>query len=317
MRCIVTGEIRADTPEEHVRQAAAAELIERLGYRRENMRLELPIQMGSSANKRADIAIFPSGVPHHQDNAYVIVECKRADVSDSVFESAVEQLKSYMSACNNSHFGMVIAGRRRVCFREIKHPDGRYERVQIHDLPHAAAQRARFTYVDSASSPQRHHSPQHAVPVTAPQFTPQPPHPLPPQPQVLAAPLPRVGTTSKSAVPAIALGGVLAVVLLGGGCVALFLLRGGSAAQADTPHGSWTPERPPERWTATVVVSEAKKYGIVRSAPSSIAPITGRVSNGATVDVLESRAPGKTWYKVRASSDVGLVEGWMHTDILR
>lgn len=122
MQCVVTGEHREDTPEERVRQQIAYELIYKYGYRREDMRLELAVQMGSNANKRADIAIFPPGAPHRQDEAYIIVECKRADISDAAFEMAKEQLKSYMAACNNAHFGMAVAGDRRTCLREIKHP---------------------------------------------------------------------------------------------------------------------------------------------------------------------------------------------------
>lgn len=156
MKCVVTGEERQDYPEEFVRQAIARELMQRYGYRREHMCLELPIQMGSSRDKRADIAIFRPETDRAQltqHNAYIIIECKRADVSDSGFESAKEQLKSYMTVCDNCHFGMVVAGNRRVCYREIKQ-DGHFERVEIPDIPAAMIPRPRFTVVDS--SPQQH-----------------------------------------------------------------------------------------------------------------------------------------------------------------
>ena len=153
MKCVLTGVERRETPEELVRQAVARDLIHRYGYRREDMRFELPIQMGSSSGKRADIAIFRPETDRSQltqHNAYIIVECKRADVYRSGFEAAKEQLKSYMAACNNSHFGMVIAGDRRVCFRELKNADGHFENVEVDDIPYASAPRAHFTVVGSS-----------------------------------------------------------------------------------------------------------------------------------------------------------------------
>jgi type I restriction enzyme M protein len=121
-------------PEEHVRQAFARELVERYGYRLEDMRAELPVKMGR-ATKYADIALFRDRAPHEQHDAYMIIECKRADVSNLGFEEAVKQLKSYMAACHNCHFGMVVAGARRVCFRDQKGLDGRYDSVPVPDIP--------------------------------------------------------------------------------------------------------------------------------------------------------------------------------------
>src|SRR4051812_42790983 len=154
MKCVVTGVERKGTPEELVRQAIALELMQRYGYRREDMRLELPVQMGSSSDRRADIAIFRPETDrsqYTQHNAYVIVECKRADVPRSGFETAKEQLKSYMVACSNAHYGMVVAGSRRACFREIKNVDGRYEIVEIDDIPHAMVPRAQINCAGRAS----------------------------------------------------------------------------------------------------------------------------------------------------------------------
>ncbi len=219
MKCVVTGVERKGTPEELVRQAIALELMQRYGYRREDMRLELPVQMGSSSDRRADIAIFrpeTDRAQYTQHNAYVIVECKRADVPRSGFETAKEQLKSYMVACSNAHYGMVVAGNRRACFREIKNADGRYEIVEIDDIPHAMVPRAQFTVVGTSPirSSQPRASPYEAQPRQAPSLS-----------------------TSRSArSPGRSsfrvLGAALAVVLLGGICGAMLARRARSGATA-------------------------------------------------------------------------------------
>jgi hypothetical protein len=127
-----------------------------------------------SATKLADIAVFSAGSAHTQDNIYIIIECKSTDASDSEFDRAIAQLKSYMAPSHNCHFGMAVAG-RRVCFREIKRPDGSYEFSLIPDLPHATAPRARFTYVDSSGAAAG--PPQISAPQTFPAPSPQVPVP--------------------------------------------------------------------------------------------------------------------------------------------
>ena len=134
-----------DNPEEYVRQSIARELLGRYGYRREHLACEVAVKMGSET-KRADIGVFLVGSARQtQDEVYIVIECKRADVSASAFDEAIAQLKSYMAACRNCHFGMAVAGPKRACFREIKHADGRWEVFSVPDLPPAADPRARFT----------------------------------------------------------------------------------------------------------------------------------------------------------------------------
>ena len=111
------------------------------------MVVELPVKMGRS-RKKADLAIFLGDTAEHtQHNAYILVECKRSDASRREWEEAQEQLHAYMAGCRNAHFGMVVAGNRRTCYRSIKHPSGLYEMVETHDLPTASASRAHFTVV--------------------------------------------------------------------------------------------------------------------------------------------------------------------------
>ena len=79
LQCIVTGKLRPDTPEEHVRQRIARSLLEDYGYNKIDIEIEFTVNLGRS-KKRVDIAIFPPCVEHKQENIKIIVECKREDV---------------------------------------------------------------------------------------------------------------------------------------------------------------------------------------------------------------------------------------------
>ena len=75
IRCYITGELRNDTPEEHVRQRVARSLVEEYGYPKEDIALEFRINVGR-AKKRVDIAVFGHGQPHTQENIFLIAETK-------------------------------------------------------------------------------------------------------------------------------------------------------------------------------------------------------------------------------------------------
>lgn len=59
--------LRNDTPEEHVRQRIARSLVEEYGYDRRDIHIEFPIKLGSGG-RSVDIAIFPPGQIHKQEN---------------------------------------------------------------------------------------------------------------------------------------------------------------------------------------------------------------------------------------------------------
>jgi len=118
LRCVVTGKLRPDTPEENVRQRIARSLLEDYGYDRADIEIEFTINLGSS-KRRVDIAIFPPRVEHKQENIKIIVECKSENVRPSDRDNGVEQLKSYLSACANAHFGMWIGSELQVWERLV------------------------------------------------------------------------------------------------------------------------------------------------------------------------------------------------------
>ncbi len=109
VRCYIHENVyRADTPEEHVRQRAARSLVEEYGYDKADIHLEFPVKMGSGRKKRVDIAIFQPNHPHRQENIYIIVEAKREDIRPTDRKEGIEQLKSYLSACINSQWGLWV-----------------------------------------------------------------------------------------------------------------------------------------------------------------------------------------------------------------
>ncbi len=137
IRCFLTGSLRKETPEEHVRQRWARSLIDEYGYSKDDVALEFPIQMGVT-RKRADIVVFKPGSNHIQDNIVIILETKRDDINLSDKSKGDGQLKSYMAASVSCKFGLWV-GKARQAYE--KNPDG--ELVIITDIPLAGEDRPR------------------------------------------------------------------------------------------------------------------------------------------------------------------------------
>ncbi len=111
IRCIVSGVLRQDKPEEHVRQRWARSLASEYGYDLDDMAVEFKIKMGR-ASKRADLVVFKPGVLKRQENVLIVVEAKRADVLPRDRTDGVEQLKSYMAACSSCRFGLWVGAEK-------------------------------------------------------------------------------------------------------------------------------------------------------------------------------------------------------------
>ncbi|MCI0554650.1 MAG: type I restriction enzyme HsdR N-terminal domain-containing protein, partial [Anaerolineae bacterium] len=120
IRCVITGKLRLDKPEENIRQRWARSLIEEYRYSRDDIALEFPIKMGT-AKKKTDIVVFKEGAPRKQENIFIIVESKRSDARPTARTDGVEQLKSYMAASSSCRFGLWV-GSERLGYE--KHADG-------------------------------------------------------------------------------------------------------------------------------------------------------------------------------------------------
>ncbi len=130
----LTGKFVNDTAEEYVRQNIEKALVRQYKYASKDCAPEFPIKVGS-ARKRTDIIVFQSGADHSQENAYIIVETKRAEIKPTHKTEGVEQLKTYMSSSLNAQFGMWTNGDARICLAKRKGPKGTWTYDVIGDIP--------------------------------------------------------------------------------------------------------------------------------------------------------------------------------------
>jgi type I restriction enzyme M protein len=144
IRCYVTGELRNDTPEEHVRQRIARSLAEEYGYPKEDIALEYRINVGR-ARRRVDIAVFMHGRSHAQDSIILIAETKREEIKPTDRDNGVDQLKSYLAACFNAKWGLWVGSELQA--HEVVIEGGQRKSVDVADLPpYGKTQAPRITF---------------------------------------------------------------------------------------------------------------------------------------------------------------------------
>jgi type I restriction enzyme M protein len=84
----LTGRHVRDTPEEYVRQNLEKALIRQYKYEPGDSEPEFAIKVGSP-RKRVDVIVFQRGSAHTQENAFILVETKRAGTSPGPARAAV------------------------------------------------------------------------------------------------------------------------------------------------------------------------------------------------------------------------------------
>jgi len=119
----LTGRLLRDTPEEYVRQNVEKALVRGYKYAATDCAPEVPIKVGS-ARKRVDVVVFTTGAPHTQENAFLLVETKRAGANPANRKEGVEQLQSYLAACLNARYGLWTNGDEQFCFAKRSAPGG-------------------------------------------------------------------------------------------------------------------------------------------------------------------------------------------------
>lgn len=132
----LTGRQVNDTPEEYVRQNLERALVRQYAYPKEQCSPEVPIRVGS-ARKRVDVVVWPASQEHTQENAYILVECKKQGANPSARVDGIDQLKSYMAACLNARFGLWTNGDDRFCFARRSTAKGIYSFEEIVEIPAA------------------------------------------------------------------------------------------------------------------------------------------------------------------------------------
>ena len=140
VRDYVDGTIRNDTPEEYVRQTVEKRLVNEHKYDKQRIAVEYHVQIGSG-RKRADIVIFPEGATAEekkdQQNISIIIECKKEAVKPTDKDNGLEQLKSYMSACNNCEWGMWTNGLHKTVYHKTVDEKGHFDFCEYNDIPSA------------------------------------------------------------------------------------------------------------------------------------------------------------------------------------
>lgn len=122
-----------DTPEEYVRQNIEKALVRQYKYPIDSCKPEVSIKVGS-ASKRVDAVVFEENKPHKQENAYILIETKKAKTNPHGKKDGIEQLKAYMAACLNAKFGLWTNGDERYCIAK-REKDGGFVYDEIPEIP--------------------------------------------------------------------------------------------------------------------------------------------------------------------------------------
>lgn len=130
----LTGRHVRDTPEEYVRQNLEKALVRQYKYDPRDCEPEFAIKTGSS-RKRVDVIVFRPDAAHTQENAFILVETKRAGTSPSNRSEGVDQLRSYMAACLNARYGVWTNGDEQFCLAKRANSTGGFIFEEIIDVP--------------------------------------------------------------------------------------------------------------------------------------------------------------------------------------
>lgn len=119
-----------DYPEEKIQLNTFLKLIYNYDYPPEKIKVCVPIKMGSS-NKEADIIVYAD---EDCKSPYILIECKKAGISQGDFTEAIEQGFSYAAALN-ANFVWATSGRKNAFFEVWEDIIGEREENQLEDIP--------------------------------------------------------------------------------------------------------------------------------------------------------------------------------------
>ncbi|MCI7353997.1 MAG: N-6 DNA methylase [[Actinobacillus] rossii] len=116
-------------PEEQVQAEIYCQLILKYGYPAERVKCFVPVKMGSS-EKEADIVVY-------EDDGclkpFILVECKKQDVSEAEFTQAIEQAYSYAYALPNDTKWLWVTSHIKNIYAKVDKQNG--TREQSSDIP--------------------------------------------------------------------------------------------------------------------------------------------------------------------------------------
>ena len=117
-------------PEEQVRARYYVELIERYQYPEQRIDLEVSVP-GRTPDVFADIVVFQDNA---KKNPYIVIECKKDEISEAEFGQAINQAFGNCNALRG-HYAAVIAGNTRRFFNVKDHPSQERNQNIIADIP--------------------------------------------------------------------------------------------------------------------------------------------------------------------------------------
>ena len=122
---------RFTDPEEQVRARFYVELIELFQYAQNRIDLEVRVPRRTPSDL-ADIVVF---LDDDKKNPFIVVECKKDEISEAEFEQAIEQA---FGNCNSlgGHYAVVVAGNTRRAFDVKNYKPGRTFRKYYCCTPH-------------------------------------------------------------------------------------------------------------------------------------------------------------------------------------
>lgn len=117
-------------PEEQVRARYYVELIERYQYPENRIDLEVSVP-GRAPDVFADIVVFRD---NEKKNPYIVIECKKDEISEAEFGQAIQQAFGNCNALRG-HYAAVIAGNTRRFFNVKDFESQERDRNVIADIP--------------------------------------------------------------------------------------------------------------------------------------------------------------------------------------
>ncbi len=132
-------------PEEKVRASFFVELIENYSYPRNRVDFEVEVPRRTPSD-RADIVVYEDD---ELKNPYLVIECKKDDISDNEFKQAIEQVFGNANSLR-AKFATLIAGTTRTAFDVAGFKPSEREKNVISDIPkqYGKTPKYRFTKND-------------------------------------------------------------------------------------------------------------------------------------------------------------------------
>ena len=138
-------------PEEKVQAEAFVLLVIKYNYKPERIKMFVPVKMGVET-KEADIVVYND---NECSEPHILVECKKADITDPAFNEAVNQAYSYAYAMpNNVKYVWVTCSNKNSYFQVDKTKDSRIEETDIPSYGVKKLANYRFVY-KAALMPQK------------------------------------------------------------------------------------------------------------------------------------------------------------------